>query len=59
MTSGKIARKQVYRNLTVFPLLAPDRIDPEYLTLEQALDENLIQITELDSELVSPIQDYH
>lgn len=47
---AKIARKQVHRNLTVFPLLAPDGIEPEYLTLEQALDENLIQITELDTE---------
>jgi hypothetical protein len=47
---AKIARKQVHKNLTVFPLLAPDGIEPEYLTLEQALDENLIQITELDTE---------
>jgi len=47
---AKLARKQVHRNLTVFPLLAPDGIEPEYLTLEQALDENLIQITELDTE---------
>jgi len=46
----KIARKQVYKNLTVFPLLAPNGIEPEYLTLEQALEENLIQITELDAE---------
>jgi len=46
----KIARKQVYKNLTVFPLLAPYGIDPDYLTLEQALNQNLIQITELDNE---------
>ena len=47
---SKIARKQVHRNLTIFPLLAPDGIEPEYLTLEQALDQSLIQITELDTE---------
>jgi hypothetical protein len=46
----KLARKQVHRNLTVFPLLAPDGTGPDYLTLEQALDQNLIQITELDNE---------
>ena len=46
----KIARKQVYKNLTIFPLLAPDGIEPEYLVLEQALDEKLIRITELDNE---------
>ena len=43
----KLARKQVCKNLTVFPLLAPDGIKPDYLILEQALDEGSIQITEL------------
>ena len=45
---SKIARKQVHLNLTIFPLLAPKGIDPEYLILEQVLDKDLIQITELD-----------
>ena len=47
---AKLARKQAYRNLTIFPLLAPDGVEPDYLTLEQALDQNLIRITEIDSE---------
>ncbi|RZB36278.1 MAG: hypothetical protein SRB2_02103 [Desulfobacteraceae bacterium Eth-SRB2] len=47
---AKLARKQVHRNLTIFPLLAPDGIEPEYLTLEQALDKDLIQITELNTQ---------
>ncbi|MBW1958471.1 MAG: hypothetical protein JRI63_08055, partial [Deltaproteobacteria bacterium] len=47
---AKVARKQVYKNSTVFPLLAPNGIELEYLVLEQALDEKLIQITELDTE---------
>jgi len=47
---AKLARKQVCKNLTVFPLLAPDGVKPEYLILEQALDQNFIQITELDAE---------
>ncbi len=46
----KVARKQVYRNLTLFPLLAPDGVAPEYLTLEQALERDLIRITELDED---------
>ena len=37
----KLARKQSYKNLTVFPLLAPDGDKPDYLTLEQALDRGL------------------
>jgi len=46
----KLARKQVFRNLTVFPLLSPDGNKPDYLTLEQALDENAIRITETEME---------
>jgi hypothetical protein len=46
----KLARKQIYRNLTIFPLLAPDGKKPDYQTLEQALEEKLIQITELDTQ---------
>ena len=44
----RLARKQVHRNLTLFPLLAPNGIKPDYLTLDQALDGNLVEITELD-----------
>ena len=43
---AKLARKQVYRNLTVFPLLAPDGVEPDYLTLEQALEQNLTPDTQ-------------
>ena len=50
LEAAKLARKQVHRNLTVFPLLAPNGTEPDYLTLEQALSQKLIQITELDNE---------
>ena len=50
LETAKLARKQSHRNLTVFPLLAPNRIEPDYLILEQALDQNLIRITEMDNE---------
>lgn len=46
----KLARKQVYSNLTIFPLLTSNGLEPDYLILEQALDQNLIRITELDTE---------
>ena len=50
LKTGKLARKQSYKNLTIFPLLAPNGTKPDYLTLEQALDKNLVQITELDQD---------
>ena len=50
LETAKLARKQVHRNLSIFPLLAPNGLEPDYLTLEQALDNNLIRITELDTE---------
>jgi len=46
----RFARKQVCQNLTVFPLLAPSGTEPGYLILEQALERDLIRITEVDSE---------
>jgi len=48
LRSVKLARKQSYRNLTIFPILAPDGTKPDYLTLEQALSRNLVRITEMD-----------
>jgi hypothetical protein len=49
LEAAKLARKQVHRNLTVFPLLAPNEIEPDYLILDQALNRNLVRITELDN----------
>ncbi len=46
----RFARKQVCQNLTVFPLLAPNGKEPGYLILEQALEKDLIRITEVDRE---------
>ena len=48
LESGKLARKQSYKNLTLFPLLAPETTTPDYLTLEQALEQNLVEVSELD-----------
>jgi len=37
LKAAKLARRQTYKNLTLFPLLAPEAAEPNYLTLEQAL----------------------
>jgi hypothetical protein len=46
LESVKLARKQVFRNLTVFPLLNADKTDLDYLTLGQAIEKETIRITE-------------
>ena len=43
----RLAKKQAHRNLTVFPLLGTEVFDPDYLLLEQALDQDLVEIREL------------
>ena len=43
----KLARKQVFRNLTVFPILAPEGEAPDYLTLVQAIENDLVQARNL------------
>jgi hypothetical protein len=49
LETAKLSRKQVHRNLTVFPLMAPNESEPDYLILDQALERDLIRITELDN----------
>jgi flavodoxin len=44
----KLGRKQSYRNLTVFALLSDYEADFDYLTLDEALSGNLIDIVEKD-----------
>ena len=44
----KLGRKQSYRNLTVFALLSDYTADFDYLTLDEALSGNLIDIVEKD-----------
>jgi len=43
----RLARKQTHRNLTVFALLGEKAFDPEYLLLETALEEGLVEIREI------------
>jgi hypothetical protein len=46
----RLARKQTHRNLTVFALLGEKVFDPDYLLLETALEEGLVEIRELGPE---------
>jgi hypothetical protein len=43
----KLAKAQAHRNLVLFPLLAPESGDPDYLTLEEALKVEAVVITEV------------
>jgi hypothetical protein len=43
----KIGRKQEHVNVALFPLMAPDAGPPDYLTLEEALKEGMVVITEV------------
>ena len=44
----QIGAEQSYKNLTVFPVLSDYVIPFDYLTLDEALSENMIEIVEID-----------
>ena len=46
----KVGRKQSYKNLALYPLLSTYNVGLEYLLLDEALRENLIEIVEKDSD---------
>jgi hypothetical protein len=46
----KVGRKQSYKNLALYPLLSTYNAGLEYLLLDEALRENLIEIVEKDSD---------
>jgi hypothetical protein len=43
----KLGRKQSYKNLTVFALLSDYNVDSDYLTLDEALAKDLIEVGEV------------
>lgn len=45
----RLGKKQVHRNLTIFPVLYPGALKPCYLTLEQAMDSGTLLVTEVDA----------
>jgi len=46
----KVGRKQSYKNLALYPLLSAYSTGLEYLLLDEALRENLMEVVELDSD---------
>ena len=46
----KVGRKQSHKNLSIYPLLSTYSVGLEYLLLDEALSENLIEIVEKDSD---------
>jgi len=46
--SLKIGEAQRYENLTVFPLIATSIHAPDYLTLDEALKQSLLEVREVD-----------
>jgi hypothetical protein len=50
----QLAPVQSYLNLDVFPLLSPEPAPQRYLTLDEALEQNLASITELTQSGVVP-----
>lgn len=47
ITSAAIGPVQAYRNMAVFPLTIPRDLDPEFLTLGEALGRELMQVREV------------
>ena len=43
----KLGGKQGHRNMVFIPLLAPDAGEPDYLILEEALGQGVVEITEV------------
>jgi len=46
----KVGRKQSHKNLALYPLLSTYSSGLEYLLLDEALSENLMEVVELDSD---------
>ena len=44
----QIGAEQAYKNLAIFPVLSDYVIPFDYLTLDEALSEDLIEIVEID-----------
>jgi hypothetical protein len=49
LESAKFGRKQVYKNMAVFPLLSEYSLSLEYMLLDEALAARLVEVTEVDN----------
>jgi hypothetical protein len=48
LNSLELGNLQVFKNMAIVPLYTPVEEEPEYLTLQEALDQQMLKITELD-----------
>lgn len=46
----KVGRKQSFKNLTIYPLLSNYAVTFDYLTLDQALEQNTIEVHEINKD---------
>lgn len=54
LKEAKIGRKQSHRNLAIFPLLSSYAIGLDYIMLDEALSEELIEVVEVSEEGTVP-----
>jgi hypothetical protein len=54
LKEAKIGRKQSHQNLAIFPLLSGHATGLDYITLDEALAEELIEVVEVSEEGVVP-----
>jgi len=47
LSNVRLGEPARFRNLTVFPLFAPNGLAPDYLTLDEALEQRLARVTEV------------
>lgn len=49
LEQAKVGRKQVYKNMAIFPLLSDYSLSLEYILLDEALGGGVIEVTEVDN----------
>lgn len=50
IANTKLAKKQNHQNMTIFPILSANGYAPDYLVLDQAMEADLVEVTEVDDE---------
>jgi hypothetical protein len=48
--SVEVGQKQFYKNLTVYPLIADYAVSMAYLTLDEALERDVVAVAEIDKD---------
>ena len=48
LEQAKVGRKQVYKNMAMFPLLSDYSLSSDYILLDEALGSGVIEVTEVD-----------